>query len=61
MNAGGKEVTLWESGSILLYLAEKYHELIPIDPLQRLETINWLFWASTGMGFIVLLKYDLLE
>jgi GST-like protein len=47
---GGNPVHLWESGSCLLYLAEKYEELIPIDPLGRLETINWLFWASTGLS-----------
>jgi GST-like protein len=46
----GEEVTVWESGSIILYLAEKYNELIPVDPVKRIETINWLFWASTGLS-----------
>jgi GST-like protein len=47
---GGKPVTVWESGSCLLYLAEKYHELIPMDPIEKTETISWLFWASTGIS-----------
>ena len=46
----GTEIVLWESGSILLYLAEKYKELLPADPVQRYECINWLFWASTGLS-----------
>lgn len=50
---GQPEATVWESGSILLYLSEKYHELLPLsgdDPKLRQETINWLFWASASFS-----------
>lgn len=46
----GDPVTVWESGSILLYLAEKYNELLPADPVLRTHATNWLFWASTGLS-----------
>ena len=35
---------VFESGSILLYLAEKFGEFLPEDPAQRTETLSWLFW-----------------
>ncbi|RTE86737.1 MULTISPECIES: glutathione-dependent disulfide-bond oxidoreductase [Gammaproteobacteria] len=35
---------VFESGSILLYLAEKYGHFIPQDPAKRTECLNWLFW-----------------
>jgi GST-like protein len=43
-------VLLFESGSILLYLAEKYQRFLPEDPLQRIECKNWLFWGAAGFG-----------
>lgn len=42
-------VKLFESGSILLYLAEKYQTLIPQNIQGRVETLNWLFW-QIGAG-----------
>lgn len=42
-------VKLFESGSILLYLAEKFGQLIPTDIQGRTETLNWLFW-QIGAG-----------
>lgn len=42
-------VEIFESGSILLYLAEKFNQLIPADIHGRTETLNWLFW-QTGAG-----------
>ena len=47
---GGKEVSVFESGAILQYLAEKRGELIPRDPLAKLEVVKWLFWGSTGLS-----------
>eukprot|EP01035_Chromulina_nebulosa_P017637 gene17637-23215_t len=46
----GQRVNLFESGSILLYLAEKYNRFIPSDPLLRAQVINWLFWQVGGQG-----------
>lgn len=40
---------IFDSGSILLYLAEKYGQLIPQDIHGRTETLNWLFW-QIGAG-----------
>lgn len=42
-------VEIFESGSILLYLAEKFNQLIPSDIHGRTETLNWLFW-QIGAG-----------
>ena len=35
---------VFESGSILLYLAEKFKAFLPTDPAKRTETLSWLFW-----------------
>lgn len=43
-NRQGKPISIFESGSILLYLAEKYGKLIPKDPAKRVECFNWLFF-----------------
>ena len=47
---GGKPLGLFESGAILLYLAEKTHKLIPPDPAGRYETIEWVFFQMGGVG-----------
>ena len=47
---GGKPLGLFESGAILLYLADKTGKLIPADPTLRWETIQWVFWQMGGVG-----------
>jgi len=47
---GGQPIGLFESGAILVYLAEKTGRLLPADPARRYETLEWLFWQVGGMG-----------
>ena len=43
---------VFESGSILLYLAEKFNAFIPVDPGNRTECLNWLFWQMGSAPFL---------
>jgi len=47
---GGKPLPLFESGAILLYLAEKTGKLLPSDPARRYETIQWVFFQMAAVG-----------
>ncbi len=60
--SGPEPVRLFESGSILLYLADKFGAFVPEDPARRAECINWLFWQMgsapyLGGGFGHFYKY----
>ncbi|AKL15145.1 Disulfide-bond oxidoreductase YghU [Phytobacter ursingii] len=43
---------VFESGAILLYLAEKFGHFLPKDPAGRTETLNWLFWLQGSAPFL---------
>ncbi|CAM3396206.1 glutathione-dependent disulfide-bond oxidoreductase [Halomonas lysinitropha] len=45
-------IRVFESGAILLYLAEKFGEFLPDDPAGRTETLNWLFWQMGSAPFL---------
>eukprot|EP00729_Bicosta_minor_P000393 gene393-5010_t len=47
---GGPAVKLFESGAILVYLAEKYNRFIPQDARQRAQCMSWLMWQMAGQG-----------
>ncbi|MEN3165724.1 glutathione S-transferase N-terminal domain-containing protein [Tistrella mobilis] len=46
----GRPVGLFESGAILLYLAEKTGRFLPADPVARIETIQWVFFQMAAVG-----------
>ncbi|MCG8671735.1 MAG: glutathione-dependent disulfide-bond oxidoreductase [Pseudomonadales bacterium] len=47
--SGEEPIRVFESGSILLYLAEKFNKLLPQDPNAKAQAKNWLFWQM-GAG-----------
>ena len=47
---GGKPLPLFESGAILIYLADKSGQFLPADPARRYQTIQWLMFQMGGLG-----------
>ena len=47
---GSRPVRLFESASIMLYLAEKYGKFIPSCPRKKAECMNWIMWQTSGQG-----------
>src|SRR3546814_8371510 len=47
---GGKPLALFESGAILIYLADKSGQFLSADPAARYETIQWVMWQMGGVG-----------
>ncbi|GIU02205.1 glutathione-dependent disulfide-bond oxidoreductase [Shewanella algidipiscicola] len=51
-NSGDEPIRVFESGAILLYLADKFGHFIPKDHAARTETLNWLFWLQGSAPYL---------
>lgn len=49
---GEKAIRVFESNAIVLYLAEKFHQFLPDDPMGRAECLNWVFWQAGAAPFV---------
>ena len=50
--SGRKPIRVFESGAILLYLAEKFGAFLPTEPAERAECFSWLFWQMGSTPYI---------
>jgi GST-like protein len=50
--SGAKPVRIFESGAILLHLAEKFGAFLPSDPTDRPECLSWLFWQMGSAPYL---------
>ncbi|MGJ8618004.1 MAG: glutathione-dependent disulfide-bond oxidoreductase [Sulfitobacter sp.] len=51
-HSGDTPQRVFESGAILLYLAEKFGAFLPTDPAQRTEALSWLFWQMGSAPYL---------
>jgi GSH-dependent disulfide-bond oxidoreductase len=51
-HSGATPVRVFESGAILMYLAEKFGAFLPTDPAERAECLSWLFWQMGSAPFM---------
>ncbi len=52
LNGTGGPIRVFESGAILLYLAEKFGALVPTEPAARAECLSWLFWQMGSAPYL---------
>jgi len=50
--SGEKPIRIFESGAILLYLAEKFGAFLPVEPAERAECLSWLFWQMGSAPYL---------
>ena len=50
--SGPEPIRVFESGAILVYLAEKFGAFLPTEPAQRAECLSWLFWQVGSAPFL---------
>lgn len=50
--SGPEPIRVFESGAILLYLAEKFAALLPTDPAHKAECLSWLFWQMGSAPYL---------
>jgi GSH-dependent disulfide-bond oxidoreductase len=50
--SGPKPIRVFESASILMYLAEKFGEFLPTEPAERAECLSWLFWQMGSAPYL---------
>jgi GSH-dependent disulfide-bond oxidoreductase len=50
--SGAEPIRVFESGAILIYLAEKFDAFLPTDPAKRAETLSWLMWQMGSAPFL---------
>ena len=50
--SGAKPIRVFESGAILMYLAEKFGAFLPTEPAARAECLSWLFWQMGSTPYV---------
>ena len=50
--SGPEPIRIFESGAILMYLAEKFGEFLPTEPAKRAECLSWLFWQMGSAPYL---------